>query len=143
MTMTKIWMLTNERNLITKRENDWAKRNAKQLNENEKEQVPCELLVASASSNWSDQSSVKLQSRTKCRSMPITLHDDDENGRWRKLWDNRWRDEKSDKNKATIVNMTMTKTQHSDDDENLLFIVKLTMTMTKIRNFNQLDDDDD
>ena len=36
-------MLTNDRNLITKRENDWAKRNAKPLNE--KEQDPCELLV--------------------------------------------------------------------------------------------------
>ena len=33
MSMTKIGMLTNERNFITKRENDWAKRNAKPLNE--------------------------------------------------------------------------------------------------------------
>ena len=47
--MTKIEMLTNERNFITKRENDCVKRNAKPLNE--KEQVPCELLVASARSN--------------------------------------------------------------------------------------------
>ena len=42
-------MLTNERNFITKRENDLDKRNAKSLNE--KEQVPCELVVASARSN--------------------------------------------------------------------------------------------
>ena len=47
--MTKIGMLTNEINLITKRENDGVKRNAKPLNE--KEQVPCELLVAIARSN--------------------------------------------------------------------------------------------
>ena len=40
--MTNIGMLTDERNLITKRENDWAKRNAKPLNV-----VHCELLVAS------------------------------------------------------------------------------------------------
>ena len=86
MTMT-IRLLTNERNLITKRENDWAKRNAKQLNE--KAQVPCERLVASALSNWRDQSSIKIQNRTKCRNVPIRLHDDDENGRWRKLWDYR------------------------------------------------------
>ena len=46
--MTKIGMLTNEINLITeRREKDWAKRNAKPLNE--KEQVPCELLVTTAS----------------------------------------------------------------------------------------------
>ena len=43
------WNIDERRNLITKRENDLAKRNAKPLNE--KEQVPCELLVASASSN--------------------------------------------------------------------------------------------
>ena len=49
MTMTKIGMLTSERNLITKRDNDWAKRNVKPLNK--KEQVPCELLVANARSN--------------------------------------------------------------------------------------------
>ena len=51
--MTKIGMLTNERNLITKRENDWAKRNASYATPlNEKEQVrTCELLVASARSN--------------------------------------------------------------------------------------------
>ena len=47
--MTKIGMLTNETNLITKQENDYVKRNAKPLNE--KEQVPCELLIASARSN--------------------------------------------------------------------------------------------
>ena len=87
MTMTKIRTLTNERNLTTKRESDWDKRNTKPLNE--KEQVPCELLVASARSNWSDQSSIKLQNRTKCRNVPIRLHDDDENGRWRKPWDYR------------------------------------------------------
>ena len=47
--------------------------------------------------------------------------------------------EKSDENRAIIVNvtMTMTKTQHSDDndDENWLFLVNLTMTMTKTRSF--------
>ena len=64
--------------------------------------------------------------------MPIRIHDDDENGRWRKLLDYRQRDEKSDENRAIIVNMTMTKTQHSDDDENS-FLVNLTMT--KIRSF--------
>ena len=61
--MTKIGMLTNERKLITKRENDCFKPNAKPLNE--KEQVPCELLVASALLNGSDQSSIKLQNRTQ------------------------------------------------------------------------------
>ena len=80
--------------------------------------LPCELLVASARSNWSDQSSIKLQNRTKWRNMPIRLHDDDENDRWRKLWDYRKPDEKSEENREIIVNMTMTKTQHSDDDEN-------------------------
>ena len=121
MTMTKIEMLTNERNLITKQENDWAKRSAKPLNE--KEQVPCELLAASARSNWSDQSSIKLRNRTKLNvvtcllgfmTMTKTV---------------------ADENFEIIVNvmksltkigqliifnmaMTTTKTQHSDDDEN-------------------------
>ena len=79
MTMTKIGM--NERNLITKRENDWAIANAKPFNEKEQVQVPWELLVDSVLSNWRDQSSIKLQNRTKCRNMPIRLDDDDENSR--------------------------------------------------------------
>ena len=45
MTMTKIGMLTNERNLIIKRENDWTKRYAKPLNETVKTQIDVTNLV--------------------------------------------------------------------------------------------------
>ena len=64
MAMTKIRMLTNERNCITKRENDQSKRNAKPFNE--KDQVPREQkCVHGAHLNGSDQSSINLQNRTE------------------------------------------------------------------------------